>query len=229
MFIPRHPVVENQFCSYGTSTMTGSAGVGGVLCYAGSVLWLDEDATNQEPIVYRYDTYASLSNKQVWNSTLTSGTLSTTEKVPFGFAMQKVKTGYHQVHPTGFSMPGDLGSSDVIAQPSYSSTGTIQGTKPAPLGVAHLGIWDTVHYVCEHSANVVSTGNEMLPGQYLYVAANNSGKVTNHATNATDDSLDYEDLLDVTVARVVKGASAAKCSANIANTTLYPIRIKLLI
>jgi hypothetical protein len=229
MFIPRHPVVENQFCSYGSSTMTTTAGVGGVLCYAGSVLWLDEEATNQEPIVFRYDTYAALTDKSVFHSVDMSGTMSTTEKIPFGFAMQKVKTGYHQVHPTGFMMPGDQGSSDVIAQPSYSTVGAINGTKAAPLGVAHLGIWDTVHYICEHAANVVTTGNEMLPGQYLYVAANSSSKITNFATNASDDSLDYEDLLDVTVGRVVKGASAAKCSANIANTTLYPIRIKLLV
>lgn len=229
MFIPRHPVTENQFCSYGSSTMTSSAGVGGVLCYAGSVLWLDEDSTNEEPIVFRYDTFASLSDKSVFHSADMSGAMSTTEKVPFGFAMQKVKTGYHQVHPTGYMMPGDLGSSDVIAQPSYNTSGVINGTKAAPLGVAHLGIWDTVHYICAHTANVVSAGSQMLPGQYLYVAANSSGKVTNHGTNATDDSLDYEDLLDTTVARVVKGASAAKCSANIANTTLYPIRIKLLI
>jgi len=229
MFIPRHPVVENQFCSYGSSTMTSSAGVGGVLAYAGSVLWLDEDATNQEPMVFRYDTFASLSDKSVFHSADMSGAMSATEKVPFGFAMQKVKTGYHQVHPTGFYMPGDLGSSDVIAQPLYNTSGTIIGTKAAPLGVAHLGIWDTVHYTCEHTANVVTTGNHMLPGQYLYVAANAGARVTNHGTNATDDSLTYEDLLDVAVARVVKGASAAKCSANIANTTLYPIRIKLLI
>ena len=229
MFIPRHPVTENQFCSYGSSTMTSSAGVGGVLCYAGSVLWLDEEATNEEPIVFRYHTYAALSDKSVFHSVDMSGSMSTTEKVPFGFAMQKVKTGYHQVHPTGFLMTGDLGSSDVIAQPSYNTTGTINGTKAAPLGVAHLGIWDTVHYTCVHTVNVVGAGAQMLPGQYLYVAANASARVTNDNTNASDDSLTYEDLLDVTVARVVKGASAAKCSANIANTTLYPIRIKLLI
>ena len=229
MFIPRHPVVENQFCSYGSSTMTAAAGVGGVLSYAGSVLWLNEDSTNQEPIVYRYDTFASLSDKTVWHSTDMTGSLSATEKVPFGFAMQKVKTGYHQVHPTGFMMPGDLGSSDVVAQPSYSNVGVINGTKPAPLGVAHMGIWDTVHYTCEHTVNVVATAHAMWPGQYLYVVANASAKVTNHATNASDDSENYEDLLDVAVARVVKGASAAKCSANIANTTLYPIRIKLMI
>lgn len=216
MFIPRHPVVENQYCSYGAQTGTGTAGVGGVVSYAGAVLYLDSDATNQEPIVFRYDTFA---NKPTEAS----------ELIPFGFAMQKVKTGYHQVHPAGFMMPGDLGSSDVIAQPTYDATGNITGTKEAPLGVAHLGIWDTVHYVCKHTANTVASGDQMKPGDDLYAACNNHSKVTNESTVATDDSLNYEAIVNVKVARVVKGASAAKCSANIANTTLYPIRIKLLI
>jgi hypothetical protein len=216
MFIPRHPVVENQFCSYGAQTGTLSAGVGGVVCYAGSVLYLDSDSTNQEPIVFRYDTFAA---KPVTAS----------ELIPFGFAMQKVKTGYHQVHPANFMMPGDLGSSDVIAQASYDASGNVTGTKEAPIGVAHLGIWDTVHYVCEHAANVVSSPNHMKPGDDLYAVCNNYSKVTNISTVATDDSLTYEAIVNVKVARVVKGASAAKCSANIANTTLYPIRIKLLI
>lgn len=71
-----------------------------------------------------------------------------TAYTPFGFLIQKVKTGYHRAHPVGFYMPGDLGSSDAIAQPSYSSAGAITGTKAVPVGVAHMGIWDTVHYTC---------------------------------------------------------------------------------
>jgi hypothetical protein len=129
MFIPRHPVVENQFCSFAAQA-ADATGVGGVLCYAGAVLYLDKAATNQEAIVKAYTTYAA----EPTGDDLTA----------FGFAMQKVKSGYHQVHPAGFMMPGDLGSSDVIAQPAYTS-GSIAGTKEAPLGVAHLGIWDTVH------------------------------------------------------------------------------------
>jgi len=129
MFIPRHPVVENQFCSYGSQTATAAAGIGGVIAYAGSVVYLDETATNEEPIVKKMAYSAS-------------------PFTPFGFLMQKVKTGYHQVHPAGFYMPGDLGSSDVIAQPSYTGAGVINGTKAVPVGVAHLGIWDTVHYTC---------------------------------------------------------------------------------
>jgi len=222
MFIPRHPVVENQFCSYAAQTGTGTAGVGGVVCYAGSVVYLDSTATNQEAVVKKYAAY----NDQY---------------VPFGFAMQKVKTGYHQVHPAGFMMPGDLGSSDVIAQPTYSNTGAVTGTKEAPLGVAHLGIWDTVHYTCaktyDGSTSTVTTG--MLPGASLYTAVDES-KVTESSTVgdgttgnagdvATGDAVDTTGSGATVVARVVKGASTAKCAANIDNTTLYPIRIKLLI
>ena len=227
MFIPRHPVVENQFCSYGAQVATSTAGVGGVVCYAGTVVYLDATATNEEPIVY----------KMVYDST---------PFVPFGFAMQKVKTGYHQVHPTGYMMPGDLGSSDVIAQPDYDANGAIQGTKEIPLGIAHLGIWDTVHYTClKTSSSLVSTPSAaIVPGEALYAAAD-QGKVTNSTTEAdgttTDDTGDIgtgdrvgpavigSDHSLAQVAAVVKGASIAKAAANINNTTLYPIRIKLMI
>ena len=214
MFIPRHPVVENQFCSYAAQT-SDATGVGGVLCYAGSVLKLVSTATNQEAIV----------------SKIVSGDTAAPSD-PFGFAMQKVKTGYHQVHPAGFMMPGDLGSSDVIAQPSYSS-GAINGTKEAPLGVAHMGIWDTVHYTAVGTgtgATDIVPSAAILPGSLLY-AANDEAKVTNTntlAANAADLSTG-ECVNQTAVAKVVKGASVAKATANIANTTLYPIRIKLLI
>jgi len=210
MFIPRHPVVENQFCSYGAQTVTGSAGVGGVVCYAGSVLYLDSSAANEEPIVYKM--------------------VHGTSAAPFGFAMQKVKTGYHQVHPTGFFMPGDFGSSDVIAQPNYNASGAIVGTKAAPLGVAHLGIWDTVHYTCKMTAGVIDSGFNMKPGMALYPAAHEA-KVTN-STASSDGATDAQTgarCSATQVAVVVKGASTAKAQANINNTTLYPIRIKLLI
>src|SRR5574340_160115 len=100
MFIPRHPVIENQFCQY--TTVTGAAavaGTGGVLAYAGAVCYLDD--SQNEAIV---NIYAANENKPA-----------------FGFLMQKIKTGYHAIHPAGFFMPGDLGSSDVIAQPSYDA------------------------------------------------------------------------------------------------------------
>ena len=213
MFIPRHPVVENQFCSYGASAV--STGVGGVVAYAGSVVYLDATAANQEPIVY----------KMVHKTAPTY--------VPFGFAMQKVKTGYHQVHPTGFMMPGDLGSTDVIAQPSYDANGDIEGTKEAPLGVAHLGIWDTVHYTCEMNASAIGAGDNMKPADPLFAAADEA-KVTNNANNesvgtAATDKANGAYCSDVQVGVVVKGASVAKCQANFNNTTLYQIRIKLLV
>jgi len=217
MFIPRHPVVENQFCSYGAQTDSGSGGVGGVVCYAGSVVKLDSDAANQEPIVFK----------------MVHGDGEADVQHAFGFAMQKVKMGYHQVHPTGFMMPGDLGSSDVIAQPDYDSNGDIQGTKEAPLGVAHLGIWDTVHYTCDMTDSVIGAGDNMNPDDMLYPAADEA-KVTNGAddsvgTPATDKANGARIADSLPVAKVMKGASVAKCQANFNNTTLYPIRIKLLV
>jgi len=200
MFIPRHPVVQNQFCQFAeTDTSTG---VGGVLAYAGAVCYLEADASNQEAIVNIYnesDTYAG------------------TEILPFGFLMQKVKTGYHQVHPAGFYMPGDLGSSDVIAQPKYSAAGAVNGTKTAPVGVAHLGIWDTVHY------SVTTAGTTVVyPGDLLYADGTTTslGKIRN-----SNDAIPTNVV--ASVGRVMKGASAAQASANVGNTTLYPIRIKL--
>ena len=206
MFIPRHPVVENQFCSYSAQTATAAAGIGGVIAYAGSVVFLDSAAVNQEPIVKK---------------------MSYTDRagVPFGFLMQKVKTGYHQVHPAGYYVPGDLGSSDVIAQPSYNGAGVITGTKAVPVGVAHLGIWDTVHYT---SLGGAAAATALLPGDSLYAACDNA-KVTNGGVGDNDNDSAGEYCNATVVARVVKGASAAKASANINNTTLYPIRIKLLI
>lgn len=210
MFIPRQPVVENQFCKFGsTSTETG---IGAALCEAGAVLYLDEDADNQDAIVKRFTTF-----------------VADNDKVPFGLSMQRAKTGYHSIMPTGATLPGDLGSSDVIAQPTYDSSGNVNGTAPAPMAVAHLGIWDTTFYVAKHTANTVADGDHMKPGQSLYAVANNNGKVTNHATTATDDTLDYERINTSVVAKVMVGASAGQCSANISNSTLYPIRVKLLV
>ena len=224
MFIPRHPVVENQFCSYAEQTGTAAEGVGGVVAYAGTVVYLDTTATNEEAMV----------KKMAYNAS---------SFTPFGFLMQKVKTGYHQVHPAGYYMPGDLGSSDIIAQAKYNATGSIVGTKAAPAGVAHLGIWDTVHYTCTktYDGTTSTVTAEMSPGAYLFAAAD-EGKVTNNTAAADDTSGNAGDVATGdqcsstsagvaadAVAVVVKGASIAKCQANINNTTLYPIRIKLLV
>ena len=214
MFIPRHPVVENQFCNYGSQTGTAAAGVGGVVAYAGAVVYLDSTATNQEAIVY----------KMAYNAT---------PFTPFGFAMQKVKTGYHQVHPAGFMMPGDLGSSDVIAQPTYDASGNVTGTKEVPVGIAHLGIWDTVHYTAAGTGGDASTPTTpsaaITPGTALYVAQDEAKVTTSDSDAGSAAVYNGERVSTVVVARVVKGASVAKATANIANTTLYPIRIKLLV
>ena len=213
MFIPRHPVVENQFCKYTAQTASGAAGIGGVVAYAGSVVYLNPSSTDQEAEVLK----------------MAHGVTET----PFGMIMQKVKTGYHQVHPAGFMMPGDLGSSDVIAQPSYDANGNITGTKAVPVGVAHMGIWDTIHYTCDMTAGTVGAGDNMNPGDALRAAAD-EGKLTNNVTDASDGATDtatgaYVTGVTTTVARVVKGASVAKCQANIDNSVLYPIRVKLLV
>ncbi len=218
MFIPRDPVVQNQFCKYGSQTATGATGVGAVVAYAGSVVYLDPAATNQESEV----------KKMAYNAT---------PYTPFGLLMQKVKTGYHSVHPVGFVMPGDLGSSDAIAQPTYNATGDITGTTAVPVGVAHLGIWDTVHYTCvKTSTGLVSTPTAaILPGQAMFSAAN-EGKLTNSTVNATGDTtVDTGDTgigarcSVVQVASVLRGVSISKAAANINNTVLYPIRVKLLV
>lgn len=217
MFIPRHPVVEDQFCSYASDNTFGSTGIGGVVAYAGSVVYLDPAASDEEAMVKK----------------MAHGVSET----PFGLSLQKVKVGYHSVHPTGFVMPGDLGSSDAIAQPLYNTSGAIVGHKSVPVGVAHLGIYDTVHYTCvkTSTAGVSTVTTKMTPGQALYPAADEA-KLTNSTTNSTGDAT--ADTGDVgtgdrcsttVVARVLKGASIAKCSANINNTTLYPVRVKLLV
>jgi len=209
MFIPRHSVVENQFCSYTESNTFGGAGTGDVVAYAGSVVYLDPAAANEEPMV--------------------KAMAGVVTQAPFGFMMQKVKVGYHNVHPTGFVMPGDLGSSDAIAQPLYNTAGAIVGHKSVPVGIAHLGIFDTVHYICEAAGGTASA--KMAPGQSLY-AASYQARVTNSSNNTPADDATGdtgERASNTVVARVVKGASLAKCQANMDNVTLYPIRMKLLV
>ena len=205
MFIPRHPMIENQFCKYGSSAVT--SGAGNVIAYAGSVVYLDNTATD------------SIVKKMAHGVTAD----------PFGFCMQKVKAGYHSVHPVGMVLPGDLGSSDAIAQPIYNASGVITGTDTVPVGVAHLGIYDTVHYTCGRaSANTVLAGETMVPGATLYAAAEEA-KVTNSTVASDGTDTLGERCSAVAVAKVVKGVSAAKATSTITNATLFPIRIKLLV
>lgn len=203
MFIPRHPVVENQFCQLAavTSGTTVTAGVGGVLAYAGSACYLDDTALQHNATV---KIYAANENKPV-----------------FGFLMQKVKVGYHGVHPAGMVLPGDLGSSDVIAQPSYDSNGAITGAKEAPVGVAHLGIWDTIHY---YGSGGLVAGTGMFVRQSSLSELCDSGASQNTQTTPWDKT-NFAGI----VAYVLKGASAAQVTANNNNTTLYPLRVKLLV
>jgi len=196
MFIPRHPVVQNQFCQfYGQTTVSG--GAGDVLAYAGSVCYLDNSQTDATVKIY----------------------IANEDKLAFGFLMQKVKTGYHSIHPAGFMMPGDLGSSDVIAQPSYNSNGQIDGSKPAPVGVAHNGIWDTIHY---YGSGVLNAGTSMYVRQSSMSELADVGASVNAQTTLQDGTQGV-------IAIVLKGAGAAQVTANNNNTTLYPIRVKLLV
>jgi hypothetical protein len=57
--------------------------------------------------------------------------VSGTNTFPYGFLMQNVKAE-SSAHPTGFRLPGDLGSSDAF-------TGD-------PVSVAHGGLYDTTYY-----------------------------------------------------------------------------------
>jgi hypothetical protein len=195
MFIPRHPVIENQFCQFAASSV--ATGAGNVLAYAGSACYLDTTADATVKIYAADEQYEC-----------------------FGFLMQKVKTGYHSIHPAGMVLPGDLGSSDVIAQPSYNTNGVIDGSKAAPVGVAHLGIWDTIHYW--------NNGVALAGGAALGIRQTSLSELTVAGTKNTFPHAVTGELLNQKVAVVLKGASAGQVAANDANTTLYPIRIKLM-
>lgn len=118
VFIPRDPVVQNQFLVHDSSK--------GTTATAGAVV--------------------SLSASEKVEA------VSGTNTAPYGFLMQNVKAE-SSAHPTGFRLPGDLGSSDAF-------TGD-------PVGVAHLGLYDTTHY---------DTAATFTAGGQLTVAAD--GKVT---------------------------------------------------
>ncbi len=119
VFIPRDPVVQNQFLVHDSSQGDGTES-------AGCVVYLSDD----EKVAC----------------------VSGTDGEPYGFLMQNVKAE-SSAHPTGFRLPGDLGSSDAF-------TGD-------PVGVAHFGIYDTTYY---------NTGDTFTAGDNLKVDAN--GRVT---------------------------------------------------
>jgi len=123
VFIPRDPVIQNQFLVHDTSQGTGTES-------AGCVVWLSGDQL-----------VACVSGSQT----------------PYGFLMQNVKAE-SSAHPTGFRLPGDLGSSDAF-------TGD-------PVAVAHLGIYDTTYY---------NTATTYTAGTRLSIAA--GGRVTPTGVN----------------------------------------------
>ena len=69
--------------------------------------------------------------------------VSGTNTFPYGFLMQNVKAE-SSAHPTGYRLPGDLGSSDAF-------TGD-------PVGIAHLGLYDTTYY----DSTVTYTAGDLL-------------------------------------------------------------------
>jgi hypothetical protein len=228
MFIPRQPVVDNQFCEYVETSTTG--GVGGAVAYAGAAVYLAA-TTN----------YATEAQVKVF----ATGAPSSAKPV-FGFLMQKVKTGYHEVHPAGYILKQDFGSSDAIAQPKYDSNGDLSGTQKVPVGVAHDGgIWDTTHYTSYDGSSTVTldaSHSAINSGDALYVTANAAGRVTNQTGAASGYAMHTAALAPgyethtpaaavqlAPVALVIKGVSAAKANSNHNGQTLYPIRVKLLV
>ncbi len=99
VFIPRDPVVQNQF--------------------------LVHDTSNSRPATMTAGAVVSLSGDELVE------VVSGTNTFPYGFLMQNVKAE-SSAHPTGFRLPGDLGSSDAFSGD--------------PVAVAHGGLYDTTFY-----------------------------------------------------------------------------------
>ena len=125
----------------------------------------------------------------------------------FGFLEQTIKTGYHAIHPAGYILDKDFGMSHVVAQATFEAgTRRVNGTKATPAAVAHLGIWETTHY----DDGAINAGDAM------YVNGSTGGKICNTSAGTQ-------------VAWCIKGVTSGQAAKNVAETTLYPIRIKLLI
>jgi len=155
VFIPRDPVMQNQFLVHDSSQGDGTE-------TAGSVVYLSGDEL--------------------------VAVVSGTGNVPYGFLMQNVKAE-SSAHPTGFRLPGDLGSSDAF-------TGD-------PVAVAHLGIYDTTFY---------DTADTYTAGDWLGVA--NTGRVSK--TNALDIVSTVSGGTDyVAVAQNTLGATAVAAGTNL--------------
>lgn len=219
MFIPRQPVVDNQFCEFASQT-SDLTGVGGSLAHAGAAVYMMGGSADPYVKVF-------------------AG--ATGDQHVFGLLMQKVKTGYHEVHPAGWVKRTDFGSSDAITQPTYDGDGNISGSQPVPVGVAHCGgIWDTTHY---DSRTLVSTWAAVDAGDLLNVTYNGAGRLTNFGTEGAnawsvhgnalvpmfDHFNDTGTATQQAVGIVIKGVSAAKAESTHGGQTMYPIRFKLLV
>ncbi len=141
VFIPRDPVIQNQFLVHDTSQGTGTETAGCVVFLSGDQL---------------------------------VACVSGTGDTPYGFLMQNVKAE-SSAHPTGFRLPGDLGSSDAFSGD--------------PVAVAHLGIYDTTHY---------DTAVTYTAGQALEVLDGGNGEVTSAAGVDTIDVAVAQNTLDAT-------------------------------
>ena len=227
MFIPRQPVVDNQFCEYVETSTTG--GVGGAVAHAGAAVYIGE-----------FDAVAANTKLESLVTVFDGTNPGGTEQHLFGFLMQKIKTGYHEVHPAGYILKQDFGSSDAIAQAKYSTAGAIDGTQKVPVGVAHDGgIWDTTHYTSyDGSGDTDDVLNyaAINAGQILWVVDDDWGRLTSDATQAHADVIyptfsedDGSAEIGAGAAIVIKGVSAAKVNSTWNGKTLYPIRVKLLV
>lgn len=137
VFIPRDPVVQNQFLAHDSAA--------GSTATAGSVVYLSGDEL--------------------------VAVVTGTNTKPFGFLMQNVKAE-SSAHPTGFRLPGDLGSSDAF-------TGD-------PVGVAHLGLYDTTHY---NTSFTYAAGDLLQTAAGGKVTPSGSGQVNNDVVAVAQNTL----------------------------------------
>jgi len=142
VFIPRDPVVQNQFLTHDSSA--------GSTLTAGAVVYLS-------------------GNELV---AVVTGTNTT----PYGFVMQNVKAE-SSAHPTGFRLPGDLGSSDAF-------TGD-------PVAVAHLGLYDTTYY---NTAVTYTAGGKLQTAAAGKVTPSGSSNVNNDIVAVCQNTLSTADV-----------------------------------
>ena len=176
-----------------------ATGCGAWVAYAGAVVSITGPAGN-DPANY------------VSRSTLVK-TCTASGVTPFGFLEQAIKVGYHDIHPAGYILDKDFGMSHVVAKPRFAAgTRNVNGTKATPVAVAHLGIWETTHYF--------ANGSQINAGVPMYVRFNDDGKLQVSAVGVCSATQ---------VAVCMTGVSAARAVAHDAGTTLWSIRLKLLI